>query len=145
MFMKQVKCWFNNRGRRQLPPPKFKAPRRVTVNQVLSRKYKDRIRSIATDLSAGARSGSQSHFGNWVRATEILKTYISPEELKAAEEERKTWESKGLPEDLKRHNAMKYGRRVLEQAAESEFKEIGMRSLRWEWRRYPDGQIMFHM
>jgi hypothetical protein len=74
-----------------------------------------------------------------------LKTYISPEELKAAEEERKTWESKGLPEDLKRHNAMKYGRRVLEQAAESEFKEIGMRSLRWEWRRYPDGQIMFHM
>lgn len=142
----QVKYWFNNRCRRDVPPrPKFQAPRKITLNQVLARDYKAEIKAIATDLAAGARSGSQGHFSNWTRATAVFKAGMSATQLEAAEAEQVKWESEGLPIDMRRQNAVKYGRKSLEQAAERQYKEFDMRVLTWEYHHNTDGKAIFSL
>lgn len=124
--------------------PRFKQPRSVTLNQVISRKYKAEINIIAAEMSNGARSGSQTHFGKYVKALGIFKSKMSKADLAAAEEERKVWQEQGVPENVKRTNAMKHTRNVMKAASETEYKELGVRKLTWEYHEDLEGGKLFH-
>jgi len=143
--IKQVKYWYNNRARREVAPPRFKAPRKVSLIQVLSRDYKEEIARIASGLADGAPGGSRAHFGNWMRAAGIFKGKMSAAELEAAEEAWKQWEEKGVPDEVKRIHATKYGRRCLEEAAVAQFKAFGSRALTWQFYFNAEGNTLFSM
>lgn len=114
------------------------------MNQVISCKYKAEINLIAAEMSNGARSGSRTHFGKYVKALGIFKSKMSKVDLDEAEKERKVWQEQGLPENVKRTNAMKHTRNVMKGTAETEFKELGVRKLTWEYHEDLEGGKLFH-
>jgi len=105
----QVKYWYNNHARREVALPRFNKPRKISLNQILSRDYKSEIKAIASELAVGAPSGSRAHFGNWTRATETFKAKMSAADLEAAEKARIAWEEIGVPAEVQSINATKYG------------------------------------
>jgi hypothetical protein len=116
----------------------------VTINQVLSRDYKSQINAIAAGLADGAQSGSCAHFGKYAKALGIFKSNMLKDDLDAAEKERKIWQESGLPQDMKRINAVKNGRKALQSMAEQQFNEFGIRSLTWTFHEKLDGSILLH-
>ena len=139
-IMQQVKYWYNNHARREVAPPQFNKPRKISLNQVLSRDYKAEIKVIASKLAIGAPSGSRAHFGSWTRATETFKAKMS-----AAEKVRMTWAEISPPADVQSINATKYGRKTVEEVVERQYKTLGMRSLTWEFHYNMDGNTLFSL
>jgi len=115
------------------------------LQQVLSHGYKAEISAIAAELASGAQSGSRKHFSSWTRAMEIFKANMSAADLAAAEAERTNWQQKGVPVDVQRMNAMKYGQKTLADMANAHFKNIGMRKLVWEYHDNIQGKALFSM
>lgn len=113
--------------------------------QVINRDHKAEISALASELAAGATGGSQEHFAKYATALATFKERMSPEELAAAEAERKIWDEKGLPDDIKINNGLKYSKKVLFAAAEGHFKEMGLRGFFWEFHYNTDGIALYHL
>jgi len=96
-------------------------------------------------MAAGAASSSQAHFSKYATALSTFKNSMTEEQLAAAEEERKIWDAKGLPDDIKIKNGMKYSKQVVFAAAESQFRDSGLRSHIWEWHKDGDGTVLYHL
>ena len=140
-----MKTWFANHGRNPSTKPKFKNPRKVSLLQVINRDYKAEVTALASQMADGAVSGSQAHFAKYATALAAFKDSMSEEQLAAAEEERKIWDVKGLPDDIKIKNGMKYSKAVVFAAAESQFRDLGLRSHMWEWHKDEDGNYLYHL
>ena len=140
-----MKTWYANHGRNQSTKPKFKNPRKVSLLQVINRDFKAQVSALASEMAAGAASGSQAHFSKYATALATFKDSMSEEQLVATEEERKIWDLKGLPDDIKIKNGMKYGKEVVFAAAESQFRDLGLCSHVWEWHKDEDGSLLYHL
>jgi len=103
------------------------------------------VSALASEMAAGAASGSQAHFAKYATALATFKDSLSEEQLAAAEEERKIWDVKGLPDDIKIKNGMKYSKAVVFSAAESQFRDSGLRSHIWEWHEDEEGNYLYHL
>ena len=93
--------WFQNHGRRENTTLNLGLNKRVMLQEVISRDYKQEVTGLASEMAGGAKSGSKEAFGRYKKA---LKTFMDglPEEVKAqAEVERQRWEAEGKPEDIK--------------------------------------------
>lgn len=143
--MQQIKTWYYNHGRNPTSAPKFKHARKVTLLQVINRDHKAEVSALAKELSGGAQSGSQEHFSKYATALKTYKERMTAEELAAAEQERKLWDDKGLPEEIQIKNGLKHSKQIMFAAAESHHKNTGGRQLAWEYHHDKEGVALYHL
>lgn len=101
--------------------------------------------ALASELAGGAPAGSQAYFSKYAVAVKAIKDQMSKEELAAAEAERLAWEEKGLPEEVKISNGLKYSKQVMYASALSHFNELGLRLLAWEYHLDKNGIAFYHL
>jgi hypothetical protein len=70
---------------------------------------------------------------------------LNEEQTLALEEVQAEWRTRGQPSELQRKTVERNGHNYLERSAEVQYKEMGMRSIVWEFHERKSGIKMFQL
>ena len=117
----------------------------MSIRQVACHVYKDDIAEIAERRANGAKPGEQDYLSAYQGAvTEFMGTLNEDERLEL-ETKRAEWMNESHPIDLQRKTAERMARSSLQASAESHYKEMGMRSVVWEFHENKAGIKLFQL
>ena len=118
----------------------------MTVRQVTSHKYKDEIAEIAERRANRAKAGEQSYLSVYQGAvTEFMNSGLDEKQASELDRERAKWIDESFPVEVQRMKADKTGNIFLKNSAKSQYKEMGMRSVVWEFHENQVGQKLFQV
>lgn len=119
--------------------------RKFTVRHVACHVYKDQIAEIAGERSNGAKPGEQSYMSAYQGSVNAFMEKLNEDQILELEVKRAEWMNNSYPIDLQRKTAERLARITLERSAESQYKEMGMRSVVWEFHENKAGTKLFQL
>lgn len=138
-----MKRWFQNQSRVSSAATRLSLTRNVSLEQVACRIYKEEIAAIASKRADGAKAGTAKYMGNFSGAVKEFMSGLDEEGLLALENERANWQINGQPTEVKRKTAERMGHSYLEKSAQVQYKEMGMRSIVFEFHENKAGTKLF--
>lgn len=117
----------------------------MTVRQVACHVYKNDIAEITRRRANGANPGDTTYLPAFQGAVSELLEGLEEGDLFDLEVKRAEWLNECHPIDVQRKNADKMGRGYIQTSAESQYKEMGMRSVVWEFHENKAGVKLFQL
>jgi hypothetical protein len=143
MKFQQVKKWFHNTFRRPSALTRLSLTRKASIKQVACHVYKAEIAAIASRRANGAKPGTQQYMPIFQAAINEFMETLDEDALLALEHERADRMNAGQPIEIKRKTAERMGHSYLEKSAKSQYDEMGMRSIVWEFHENKAGTRLF--
>jgi hypothetical protein len=143
MKLQQVKRWFQNTFRRPSALTRLSLTRKASIKQVACHVYKTEIAAIASRRANGAKPGTQQYMPIFQAAINEFMETLDEQALLALEHERAERMNAGQPIEIKRKTAERMGHSYLEKSAKSQYDEMGMRSIVWEFHENKAGTRLF--
>ncbi|KIM34589.1 hypothetical protein M413DRAFT_413029, partial [Hebeloma cylindrosporum] len=141
----QIKLWFQNEKRKDSARARFTMTRKPSLKQVACHVYKTQIAAIAATRANGARAGTTGYLPVFQGAVNSFIETLNPKQLAELETEKRNWEVKGHPDEMKQKAAENNGLTYLRTCAETQFREMGMRSITWECHKNKAGDTLVQM
>jgi hypothetical protein len=146
MIVKQIKLWFQKQSRTSRSAvARVSIKRNVSLRQVVCHEYKDEIASIAKRRASGAKPGEKEYLGVFQGAVTEFITGLDEEEVFELENKRAEWVNNSQPVEHQRKTAERNGRSYLQKSAELQYKQMGMRSVVWEFHENKSGTKLFQL
>ena len=107
--------------------------------------FKEEIAEIAIRNANGSKPGEQGYISTFQGSvTQFLKG-LGEEELLDLDNERAKWITETHPVNVQRKTAERMGHSYLQTVAETQYKEMGMRSVIWEFHENKAGVKLFQL
>lgn len=107
--------------------------------------YKEEIATIAGRRADGAMPGEQTYLPAFQGAVTEFMEGLDDEQISELESKRAEWINTGHPIEVQRKMADAMGRGFLQSSAETQYKEMGMRSVVWEFHENKSGTKLFQL
>jgi hypothetical protein len=117
----------------------------LSIRQVACHIYKEEIAAIAGAKANGAKPGEQTYMSGFQGAVTSFLETLDEEKMFSLEEKQSEWKKKGYPIDYQRKTAEMSAHSRLQESAESQYKELGMRSVVWEFHENKAGTKLFQL
>ncbi|KAF8801180.1 hypothetical protein BYT27DRAFT_7115471 [Phlegmacium glaucopus] len=131
----QVKRWFQNQSRTSSATTRLSLKKNVSLKQVTCHIYKAEIASIAERIGDGAKPGTQQYIQFFQGALTEFMDGLDEESQARLEDERAKWQSVGHLPEIQRKVAQGMGQSFLEKSAQTQYNEMGMQSVVWEFHK----------
>jgi hypothetical protein len=105
--------------------------------------HKDQIAVISG--ASGAKPGEQRYLSIFQGAVSQFMETLDEEKILHLEVKRAEWKKNSYPVDLQRKTAERSAHSSLQETAESQYKEMGMRSVVWEFHENKAGIKLFQL
>lgn len=142
--VKQIKQWFQNQ-RRVSKAVQPSQKRNVSVKQVACHVYKQEIAAIADRRANGVKAGNPQYMPSFQAAVTEFMDGLDEDQVLGLEKEQAEWINKSHPVESQRKAAERNGRGFLQKSAEAQYKEMGMRSVVWEFHENKAGVKLFQL
>ena len=93
----------------------------------------------------GANPGDQAYISAFQASLSVFLDDLDEEKILELEQKRAKWEKESHPVEVQRKRATRLARNTLQASAESQYKEMGMRSVVWEFHENNDGAMLFQL
>jgi hypothetical protein len=100
---------------------------------------------IAERRAKGGKPGGAAYLSGFQGAVTEFMEGLDEEKVSELEVKRTEWKNQCHPIDVQRKAVDRMGRSILQKAAESQYKEMGMRSIVWEFHENKAGTKLFQM
>ena len=117
----------------------------MTVRQVACHIHKEEIAEIAVGRANGAKPGGKDYMAGFQGAVSEFMAGLDEDQKMELEVKRSEWVTESYPIELQRKNADKLAHNWLEQSAKSQYQEMGMRSVVWEFHQNRAGTMLFQL
>jgi hypothetical protein len=117
----------------------------LTIRQVACHVYKEEIAAIAVERANGGKPGEQSYMSTFQGSVTSFLETLNEDQLFDLELKRAEWINKSYPIDVQRKTAERSAIGYLQESAESQYKEMGMRSVVWEFHENKAGIKLFQL
>lgn len=117
----------------------------MTVRQVACQVYKKEIAEIAGKTTNGAKPGDQAFMSAFQGSVTELLASLDGDEILELQATRDEWMKEGNPIELRRKIAEKKAHSSIQKLAESDYKEMGMRMVVWEFHENTSGMKLFQL
>jgi hypothetical protein len=117
----------------------------LTVRQVACHIYKEEIAVIAGERANGAMPGEKAYMAGFQASVNEFMEGLDEEQILDLEFKRAEWGNKSYPIDLQRKTAERSAHSCLQESAKSQYKEMGMRSVVWEFHQNKAGTKLFQL
>lgn len=117
----------------------------MTARQVASHIYKEEIAEIARRISNGSKPGEINYLSAYQGAVSELIKGLDEEQVSKLDKRRAEWINESFPIDVQRKTADRMGSVFLRKSAETQYKEMGMRSIVWEFHENKVGSKLFQV
>jgi hypothetical protein len=117
----------------------------LSLRQVACHLYKNEIAVIAGERANGAKAGGEIYLSAFQGAVNTFMDKLDEDQLVSLEVKRAEWMNAEYPIDYQRKNADRSAHKTLLESAENQYKEMGMRSVVWEFHENKEGVKLFQL
>jgi hypothetical protein len=117
----------------------------LTIRQVACHVYKQEIAAIAGERANGEKPGGQTYMAGFQGSVNEFMNGLDEDQLMELEQKRAEWMKKSYPIDLQQKTAERLAHSSIQESAVSQYKEMGMRSVVWEFHENRAGTKLFQL